>query len=156
MLTKRKQTGHDETVYFVSNPAYAQLPSHFARDLHSCAPGSDNAFYRFYPLVPNKPLPLMPLLGLLELLELATYEIRGGEKAEVFIRINDPAKLQRLATGKYTNQVLRSIQERHRHNHQLLNAFFLTQMTTEDRWKLIEQYFLGNEDYVNDVLNLFD
>ena len=98
----------------------------------------------------------MPLLGLLELLELATYEIRGGEKAEVFIRINDPAKLQRLATGKYTNQVLRSIQERHRHNHQLLNAFFLTQMTTEDRWKLIEQYFLGNEDYVNDVLNLFD
>ncbi len=156
VLTKRKQTGHDETVYFVSNPAYAQLSSHFSRDLHSCAPGSDNAFYRFYPLVPNKPLPLMPLLGLLEILELATYEIRGGEKAEVFIRINDPAKLQRLATGKYTNQVLRSIQERHCHNHRLLNAFFLTQMTTEDRWKLIEQYFLGNEDYVNDVLNLTD
>lgn len=35
----------------------------------------------------------MPLLRFMELLGLATYEIRGGEKAEVFIRINDPEKL---------------------------------------------------------------
>ena len=87
---------------------------------------------------------------------MATYEIRGGEKAEVFIRINDPIKLQRLSSGRYTNDVLRAIQERHRHNHRLLDAFFQTQMTTEDRWKLIEQYFLGNEDYVSNVLNLHD
>lgn len=156
VLMKRKQVGTDESVYFVNNPAYAQLPNYFARFLNPCVPGSDNAFYRFYPLTPNKPLPIMPLLRLLELLDLATYEIRGGEKAEVFIRINDPIKLQRLSSGRYTNDVLRAIQERHRHNHRLLDAFFRTQMTTEDRWKLIEQYFLGNEDYVSNVLNLHD
>ena len=156
VLMKRKQVGQDETVYFVNNSAYAQLPNYFARFLNPCIPGNGNAFYRFYPLTPNKPLPIMPLLRLLELLDLATYEIRGGEKAEVFIRINDPIKLQRLSSGRYTNDVLRAIQERHRHNHRLLDAFFRTQMTTEDRWKLIEQYFLGNEDYVSSVLNLHD
>ena len=72
----------------------------------------------------------MPLLRLLELLGLATYEIRGGEKAEVFIRINDPDKLERIASsGKYTNNVLQSIQEHHRSSEKLLAAFFTADMS---------------------------
>jgi cytidylate kinase len=89
------------------------------------------------------------------LLGLASYEIRGGEKAEVFIRINDPDKLERLAEEKqYTNQVLKHIQERHRHNERLLEKFFATDMSDEERWELIEQYFLGNENYVRLALGL--
>lgn len=156
VLQKRKQSGTDDTVYFVNNPAYARLDSYFSRFLTSCAPSKDNAFYRFYPLTQNKPLGIMPLLRLLELLDLATYEIRGGEKAEVFIRINDPVKLQRLSAGNYRNDVLRSIRDRHQHNHKLLAAFFTAQMSTQERWELIEQYFLGNETYVAEVLNLTD
>ena len=97
----------------------------------------------------------MPLLRLLELLGLATYEIRGGEKAEVFIRINDPEKLERLATtGRYTNSVLQNIKERHRNNEKLLSAFFAADMSDDDRWELIEQYFLGNEEYVKEHLGI--
>ena len=29
-----------------------------------------------------------------------------------------------------------------------------TDMSTEDRWELIEQYFLGNEEYVRQVLKI--
>ena len=94
------------------------------------------------------------MLRLLELLDLASYEIRGGEKAEVFIRINDPAKLMRLSTSQYKNKVLQSIQEHHRNSTKLLSAFFHKEMTTDERWELIEQYFLGNADYVRSVLQL--
>ena len=99
----------------------------------------------------------MPLLRFMELLGLATYEIRGGEKAEVFIRINDPEKLQYLArNGRYTNSVLQSIQEHHRKNEQMLAAFFATDMEDSERWELIEQYFLENEEYVKQILNISD
>ena len=100
---------------------------------------------------------IMPLLRFLELLGLASYEIRGGEKAEVFIRVNDPDKLEYLATsGRYTNGVLQDIQKHHRNNERLLAAFFAADMNDDARWELIEQYFLGNEEYVKQVLHITD
>lgn len=96
-------------------------------------------------------------LRFMELLGLATYEIRGWEKTEVFIRINDPEKLERLAaSGKYANGVLQSIQEHHRNNERLLTAFFAADMNDDERWELIEQYFLGNEKYVRRILHIAD
>ena len=84
-----------------------------------------------------------------------SYEIRGGEKAEVFIRVNDPQKIEDLVTsGKYTNSVLQNIQKRHRNNEKLLAAFFAADMSDDERWELIEQYFLGNEEYVRHILKL--
>lgn len=158
VLRSRKMPGTDETGYFVSSAAYAQLSSFFARQIRQCEVNAENnSFFRFYPLVQNKQIEIMPLLRLLELLGLATYEIRGGEKAEVFVRINDPAKLERLAaSGKYTNGVLQSIQAHHRNNERLLSAFFATDMSDDARWELIEQYFLGNEEHVRNVLNIAD
>ena len=91
---------------------------------------------------------------MLELLNLASYEIRGGEKAEVFIRINDPSKIQRLANGNYKNTLLQSIRSKHKRNEILLNAFFMSDIDNETRWHLIEDYFLGNEDAVRDILQL--
>ena len=155
VLRKRKQSNKDETVYFVSSTAYARLPSFFSRIIDQCTPNtSDNTFHRFYPLTPDKPIEIMPLLRVLELLGLATYEIRGGEKAEVFIRINDPDKLIRLSKGNYKNTVLQTINERHFYNQKLLASFFTKDMESGDRWELIEEYFLGNEDYVRSVLRL--
>lgn len=158
VLRSRKMPGVDETGYFVSSTAYARLPNYFIHQIGQCAVNTEeNSFFRFYPLVQNKQIEIMPLLRFMELLGLATYEIRGGEKAEVFIRINDPAKLERLAaSGKYTNGVLQSIQEHHRNNERLLAAFFAADMDDEERWELIEQYFLGNEEYVRHALNIED
>ena len=158
VLRYRKQNHVDETCYFVSNSIYTRLPNYFSRQIQQCSVNmANNSFFRFYPLVKNQKIEIMPLLRLLELLGLGSYEIRGGEKSEVFIRINDPIKLERLAmSGKYNNGVLQSIKERHRYNERLLAAFFATDMCDEKRWKLIEQYFLGNEEYVKRALNLSD
>ena len=158
VLRKRKAAGTDDTVYFVSSTAYARLGSVINQMLFQCEPNtSDNTFIRFYPLIPNKPLSIMPLLRLLELLDLASYEIRGGEKAEVFIRINDPRKIQNLVNdNRYRNNVLASIQKHHKRNIDLLTAFFTKDMSTHERWDLIEEYFLGKEDYVEDALGIQD
>lgn len=156
VLRIRKQKGQDENAYFVSNMAYAQLPNFIMGQMKQCVPNhGDNSFSSFYPLEQNRPIGIMSLLRLLEVLGLANYEIRGGEKAEVFIRINDPEKLDMLASGgKYTNTVLQAIREKHKRNEQLLSAFFSVDMDTNARWELIEQYFLGNETYVLQALSL--
>lgn len=156
VLMKRKQADLEESIYFVNSVAYIRLSNFFARQISQCIPSNeDNVFFRFYPSIQDKQIEIMPLLRVLELLELATYEIRGGEKSEVFIRINDPTKIERLAnSGKYTNSVLQSIQEHHRSNERLLSAFFTAHMSDEERWELIEQYFLGNDEYVRQILKL--
>ena len=156
VLRRRKSPGSEETTYFVSTSGYTALESFFKHQLQQCAPNTeeDGLFSRFYPLVANKPLEIAPLLRLLELLGLAHYEIRGGEKAEVFVRINDPAKLQRLAAGKYANGVLQDIHRRHENSQAMLGAFFTHEMTTAERWALIEAYFLGEEDFVRRTLEL--
>lgn len=154
VLRRRKQPGSDDYTYLVANPAYSKLSTLFVRYLRQCVPAEqENSFSRFYPLVKDKPIELMPLLRVMELLGLANYEILGSEKAEVFLRIADPEKLQQLAAGSYKNTVLQAIQERHKHNEMLLGSFFAAQLSDEARWELIEQYFLGNEDYVNQVLS---
>ena len=158
VLRGRKLPGEEEIGYFVSSDAYARLPYFFKSQIAQCTINTDtNMFVRFYPLVQNVQIEIMPLLRILELLGLANYEIRGGEKAEVFIRINDPEKLEIIATsGKYYNGVLQNIQEHHRNNERLLMAFFSAELSDETRWELIEQYFLGNEGYVKGVLNIVD
>lgn len=155
VLTRRKQQNLDETVYFVNNTAYDRLPNFLSNYLHQCAPNTDeNNFTRYYPSTQDKPIEIMPLLRLLEVLNFASYEIRGGEKAQVFVRINDPQKIQRLADAYYTNSVLQAVHDRHVKSQKIIEAFFTKQFTTEQRWDIIEQYFLGREDYVNEVLGI--
>ena len=157
VLRRRIQPGFEEPTFFVSNNAYARLPGYFDKMLRECVPDeTDNAFQRFYPHVANKQMTIMPMLQLLELLDLASYEIRGGEKAEIFVRVNDPLKLRRLAESHYRNAVLQAIQARHRRSQDLLAAFFTTPMDTQERWDLIEAYFLGEDDAVHARLGLTD
>lgn len=154
ILRKRKQSNKDETVYFVSNNNYFRLINWVKQKLSSCVPQKDNIFKSYYSVSQNSNIEIMPLLKILEILELARYEIKGGEKSEIFIRINDPSKLDTLSQGKYTNNVLQGIRQSHQKNQELLNAFFLTNMSNQERWDLIEEYFLGNEEFVNNRLSI--
>ncbi|MDN0069018.1 DEAD/DEAH box helicase [Collinsella ihumii] len=95
------------------------------------------------------------LVELLQALELATYEARGGDNPEIFVRINDPIKLKTLSTdSRYSNSVLKEQNERHDYAERVITRFFMTPMSTEERWDLIEEYFLGNDDYVAERLGL--
>ena len=76
------------------------------------------------------------------------------KKKEIFVRLNDPEKINRLANGNYKNTVLQEIKRRHHENSDLLFAFFSEKLTDDERWNLIEEYFLGNNDYVKEMLHI--
>ena len=83
----------------------------------------------------RRPISILPILKLMEILELASYELRGGEKAEIFIRINDPWKLRRLAEGNYSNAILQEVVRRHRASQKLLQDFFTVDLSDDERWE---------------------
>lgn len=82
--------------------------------------------------------------SLLEIMELATYESCGGDNPMLFVRINDPLRVQRDADNtNYTNSLLSKTHHRHKNSCELFDHFFLHTFENEQRWNFIEDYFLG-------------
>lgn len=92
---------------------------------------------------------------LLEILGLASYEAHGGDEPEIFVRLNDPVKLHQLATNdRFRNRVLREMNERHHYASEVITKFFTLELDDTERWDLIEEYFLGNDARVAQVLGI--
>ena len=129
------------------------MKDYLLRLLHQCTPNYEDRYQAFVPIGQTDAISILPILKLLEILELASYELRGGEKAEIFIRINDPSKLRRLAEGNYSNAILQEVVRRHRASQKLLQDFFTIDLSDDERWELIEDHFLGREEDVENLLN---
>ena len=128
------------------------MKDYLLRLLHQCTPNYEDRYQAFVPIGQTDAISILPILKLIEILELASYELRGGEKSEIFIRINDPYKLRRLAEGNYSNAILQEVVRRHRASQKLLQDFFTTDLSDEERWDLIEDHFLGREEDVAALL----
>lgn len=82
----------------------------------------------------------------LEMLELGTFEIKGGENPMVFIRINDPLRIERDSNNNnYTNTLLSKTLERHHLSNQIFDHFFLRSFSNDERWNFVEDFFLGSD-----------
>ncbi|MBE0639412.1 MAG: ATP-dependent DNA helicase RecQ [Bacteroidales bacterium] len=82
----------------------------------------------------------------LEILELGTFEIKGGENPMIFIRINDPNRIERDSNYLgYTNSLLSKTLERHYLSNEIFDHFFLRSFTNLERWNFIEDFFLGSD-----------
>ena len=85
--------------------------------------------------------------SLLEILGMGTYESRGGNNPMIFIRINDPKRInQDAADVGYINSILANIEKRYNSSSELFDHFFLNSFKNEDRWNLIEDFFLGESN----------
>lgn len=84
-------------------------------------------------------------LKLLSIFDYITYEIAGGEEPEIFVRLNDPVKIEKIVTGgiKYTNNYVTKAKQKHERDVEILKNFFLNLHTKDERWDYIEKYFLG-------------
>jgi RecQ family ATP-dependent DNA helicase len=80
---------------------------------------------------------------LLELIELGSFEIKGGENPMVFIRINDPSKIERDINSYYQNTLLKKTLDRHYLSNEIFDHFFLKSFEHAERWDFIEDFFLG-------------
>lgn len=88
----------------------------------------------------------------LEILELGTFEIKGGENPMVFIRINDPERIERDSQNdNYSNTLLKKTLDRHYLSNEIFDHFFLRSFDNKERWDFIEDYFLGSD--VDSLIN---
>lgn len=102
--------------------------------------GEENTFIRYI----VKDSKIVEVATLLQTLELGSFEVSGGNTPKIFIRLNDPAKLEYLSKSKqYSNSILSNIEKVGKKSDKILEEFFTRQMTDEERWDYIENYFLG-------------
>lgn len=89
--------------------------------------------------------------SLLEIMGLMTFESRGGDNPMIFIRINDPLRIQNDINSKYENILLKKTMKRHSSSTELFDHFFLHTFDNEQRWNFIEDFFLGasNDDLLD-------
>ena len=92
-------------------------------------------------------------LKLLSIFDYITYEIAGGEEPEIFIRLNDPIKIEKIVTGgiRYSNDYVTKAKQKHERDVEVLKKFFLDLNTKEERWNYVENYFLGENVLEKDV-----
>jgi RecQ family ATP-dependent DNA helicase len=93
---------------------------------------------------------LFQLGYLLETFDLGTYELRGGDVPAIFVRINDPLKIESLVKRGYKNDVLQGIENRHKKSVEIMRYFFKNDLDNSQRWDLIENYFLGKDIELHD------
>ena len=83
----------------------------------------------------------------LELLDLGTYEMKGGENPVVFIRLNDPNRIERdAANAGYKNQLLQKTLQKFEVSNLIFDYFFCRQFSNDERWNFIEDFFLGSDN----------
>lgn len=153
---QKKNTARMEVEYRVIGNNHLYIKNKLLSLLCQYKPNREQTRYISYipPQYKTDKPELTKLLTLLEILDISSYEIRGGSNTEVFVRISDPMKLRYLLQGKYSNGILKEIEEKHRYSFKVVNNFFSTPLTSDDRWDIIENYFLGNDEYTKTVLNI--
>ena len=85
----------------------------------------------------------MGLINKLLVFDIGTYSVTGGENPKIFVRINDPFRLRHVTNNHYQNILLVDVRNRHLSGVALMQDFFSTTMTSDERWDFIEDYFLG-------------
>lgn len=153
---RKSQTKSMEVEYRVMNGNFSTLGNYLVRQLAQCEPNNSQNVHSSYIAISkgDKKTDVLQLSILLELFALATYEVVGGKNTEIFIRINDPMKIKRLAVSNYRNTILTNIERKRKKSQEVLQYFMRSKLSDDERWDIIENYFLGNEEYVNSKLGI--
>lgn len=155
-IQERKAHNRDELIYRVMNSNYTILKNYLSRLISQCSPNiSKNTFSTYVAISKNNNQNNIVYLAiLLELFGLASYEIIGGKNTEIFVRVNDPAKLRRLSQSNYSNGILTDIERKRNRSQKVLMEFMKKKMTDEERWNIIEDYFLGRDEKISAFLGI--
>lgn len=152
-IQEKRDKGLGGMTYRVMNGNYNTIVNHFLYLLSQTVPNDGSLYHAYIPISKDGEKPkILKLLSVLELFGLASYEISGGKNIEIFIRINDPVKLKRLSSGRYHNVLLSKIEEKRDISQKTMQKFMSHDFTDEERWDIIEQYFLGREEYIDQVI----
>ena len=85
------------------------------------------------------------ILGILEAMGVLSFEMLGGANSQLYIYINQIQTLKNIINDPYhyNNRLLDSVAERHLISVKMLTYLYEGDFSSETRWDLIEDYFLG-------------
>lgn len=90
----------------------------------------------------------------LDVLKLGSIAASGGEHPMIFIRVNDPSKLERdIRNDFYKNALLEKTRMKHDVSNQIFDHFFQKNLSDAERWDFIEDFFLGTN--IDDLLEKY-
>lgn len=100
---------------------------------------------------------LFLVLGLLEMFGLLVYEVKGGDHPQIYIRIGSEYQLQKVIQNPkaYNNSILNNVHDRHHTSVEMLKFLFGSNLSSEEFWNNIEDYFLGDlpEEVIQELNN---
>lgn len=97
----------------------------------------------------NKDIKVL-LAQILEILELAEVNIRTGDNPEFFVRVNNTNAIEKIINDKfYKSKTVELAKEKHDNSTRIMEYFFTKISTKKDRWDFIEQFFLGQLDFMD-------
>lgn len=147
-IQKRFNTLKGQDEYRVISGAFGQVKAKGRQRFQTLFGGSTEIEQvKYISTDPEKNRECIKLAYIMEVFDLCTYEIVGGEQPQIFIRINDPLKITRLAKSRdYTNGVVAAVEQRFGLNVRMMTHFFINDLSDDERWQFIEQYFLGKSE----------
>lgn len=86
------------------------------------------------------------LLGILEILEVLTFKSTGGSNSQIYMYINETKTMKQIIEKpyKYKNNLLKEVNRRHNISVCMLSYLFDNDLSSEEIWNNIEDYFLGS------------
>ncbi|CEO35453.1 helicase domain-containing protein [[Clostridium] sordellii] len=86
------------------------------------------------------------LLGVLEILEVLTFKSTGGSNSQIYMYINETKTMKQIIEKpyKYKNNLLKEVNRRHNISVCMLSYLFDNDLSSEEIWNNIEDYFLGS------------
>ncbi|WP_426711171.1 DEAD/DEAH box helicase [Cetobacterium sp. SF1] len=139
-LRVRKNQEKNEETYILIAGNYSKFKSNIIRDFYEMFNEENTKFSRY--LCKNSKY--MRMASLLQTFELGVYEVNGGESSKIFIRINDPIKLQIISnSSNYKNSIISRIFQVGTKSDEILENFFSHKRSNEEYWDYIENFFLG-------------
>lgn len=84
-------------------------------------------------------------LGVLESLGALSFKMNGGANSQIYIYVNQIQPIRNILKRpwNYENRLLKMVAERHMVSVKMLTYLYEYDFTSEERWNLLEDYFLG-------------
>lgn len=162
-IERRKGEGNgqfNEKSYCIRTSKHGYIEQNMKRYIAQAYPNSeDRKTFTTYLTIPNrngKYSEYQLVASLLELFNFATFDLIGGRNPQIFVRVNDPLKLKRIADSDkaYRNRILTNIEDRHKRAAIIVDKFMKAELDDDGRWAVIENYFLGFDGVVDGQLGI--
>lgn len=101
---------------------------------------------------------IITVLGLLEATGYLRFEASGGMNSQIYLHINETKTMQQVISKPsfYKNHLLEKIAERHKISVAMMSFLYQNNLSSDEIWNYVENYFLGHipeEINIDEVLS---